>query len=150
MNALTWPAIVAAWGILLAGATGVMKTTDAVRSWATTHLKLTFPDYTWILVPFGVGILTCLTARLNPLLMLAPTLPHAYSEVLSGIALGAIASPLHHGTAWLSALSKSVPSPPNDVPGTGQDVLDFAFGAIDTPAEGVQGPSEPTAPGANA
>jgi len=30
-------------------------------------------------------------------------------------------------------------------PGTGQDVTDFAFGATDTPSEGVDGPADPVA-----
>lgn len=110
MNTLTWPAIAAAWGILLAGAAGVMKTVDAARSWAETHTSFgeKLPPYTWIALAFGVGIATCVTSHLNPLTTLFPTLAHTYGEVLSGIALGAIASPLHHGTALLSAKAYSV------------------------------------------
>lgn len=117
MNTVTWTAIAAAWGILLAGAAGVMKTTDAVRSWAEQHLPFAAPSYTWIIVPFGVGIVTCVTSHLNPLVTLYPPLAHTYGEVLSGIAIAAIASPLHHGTALLAAKSKAIAPDPNDAPG---------------------------------
>jgi hypothetical protein len=106
---ISWSAIGAAWGVLLAGSFGVMKTTDMVHSWTETHLpKINFPPYTWIVVACGTGIVTCLTSHLNPFLTLFPTLGHTYGEVLSGIALGGIASPGHHLTALIAAKSQPV------------------------------------------
>lgn len=144
MNTVSWAAIAAAWGILVAGAAGVMKTTDLVRSFITEHVPVTLPDYCWIVVPFGVGVFTCLTSHLNPLVTFAPALAHTYGEVLSGIALGAIASPLHHGTALLSAKSKAVatdsPLPVGDDP----EALAAQQAAIDAATTTV--PPVPDAP----
>lgn len=109
MDKLSWEAIAATWSLVVGWSFGVMKTTDLVRTWCREHLSIMLPDWTWIAVPFAVGVFSALQTKFNAVSTLVPTIAPLTGRILTGLAAGAIASPLHHGTALIAAKSKAVP-----------------------------------------